>query len=137
MPAFHVHLSSELVHCRTPLLRRCFALHAALGAIVTDDGKVDSAEFACLWSAALGACLPAGLGAPVPSKVNTAQEWIAYGDSVERWAFGRGGKGHDLLEWQAACETAWQAIGENLPIPDKVEEAAAPFEEGPGHGSAA
>lgn len=134
MPAFHVQLEGQPVHCRTPLLRRCFALHAALASIV-DDGQVDSAEFACLWSAALGACLPAATGAPLPRRCNTAEDWIAYGDQVERWAFGRDGKGHDLLQWQAACEVAWNAIGENLPIPETVEEAAVPFEGAPGHGS--
>ncbi len=134
MPAFHVSLSDQPVHCRTPLLRRCFALHSALGAIV-EDGQVDSAEFACLFSAALGACLPLELEAPVPKRCNTSAEWIAYGDTVERWAFGRGGQGIDVLKWQAACEVAWSAIAENLPVPDTVEEAAVPFAEAPGHGS--
>lgn len=134
MPAFHVQLSEQSIHCRTPLLRRCFALHAALGSVVV-DGQVDSAEFACLWSAALGSCLPSELSAPAPRRCNTADEWVAYGDSVERWAFGRAGRGIDVLEWQAACEVAWNAIAENLPVPDTVEEAAVPFEGAPELGS--
>ena len=134
MPAFHVQLEDQPVHCRTPLLRRCFSLHSALGSIV-EDGAVDSAEFACLFSAALGACLPRELEAPEPRRCNTAPDWIAYGDTVERWAFGRGGRGIDVLAWQAACEVAWSAIAENLPVPETVEEAAVPFEGAPEPGS--
>jgi hypothetical protein len=134
MPAFHVQISDNPIHCRTPLLRRCFALHAALGSVV-EDGQVDAAEFACIWSAALGSCLPAELGAPAPKRCNTAEEWVAYGDVVERWAFGRSGRGFDLLEWQAACEVAWNAITENLPVPDTVEDASVPFAESPEPGS--
>lgn len=135
MPAFHIEIEEGVpVECRTPLLRRCFGLHAALGGIVSDGG-VDSAEFACLWSAALGACLPAALGAPIPSRCNTGQDWIRYGDSVELWAIGRGGQGFDILRWQGACESAWNAITELLPIPEEVESASAPFEDPVAHGS--
>ena len=110
MPVFHVELSEGVpVECRPPLLRRCFALHAAMGSIVR-DGQVDSQEFACLFSAALGSSLPSSIGVPKPNQCNTAPDWISYGDSVERWALGRGGKGYDFLRWQNACEQAWNAI---------------------------
>lgn len=135
MPSFHVELEEGVpAACRTPLLRRCFSLHAALGSIV-EDGQVDSAEFACIFSAALGACLPAALGAPIPRRCNSSADWIAYGDRVERWALGRGGKGYDILRWQSACEMAWRTLSEVLPMPDAVEEAAAPFEEPVANGS--
>ena len=135
MPVFHVELLEGVpVECRPPLLRRCFALHAAMGSIVR-DGQVDSQEFACLFSAALGSSLPSSIGVPKPSQCNTAPDWIAYGDSVERWALGRGGKGYDFLRWQNACEQAWNAISELLPLPEEVEEAAAPFVEPVASGS--
>ncbi len=128
MPVFHVELLEGVpVECRPPLLRRCFSIHAAMGSIVR-DGQVDSQEFACLFSAGLGSCLPSSMGCPRPSRCNTGEDWIQYGDSVERWALGRGGKGYDVLRWQEACEMAWKAITELLPLPEEVEAAAAPFE---------
>jgi len=134
MPSFHVQLSGQPILCKTPLLRRCFALEAVLGSIV-QDGQVDGSEFACVWSANLGACLPPELGAPSPRRISTTAEWIEYGDTVERWAFGRGGRGYDIEEWQSQCEVAWDALRSTLPEPETVEEAAAPFAGEPGHGS--
>lgn len=135
MPVFHVELLEGVpIECRPPLLRRCFGIHAALGSIVK-NGEVDSQEFACLFSASLGSCLPSSTGVPKPNRCTTADDWIAYGDSVERWALGRGGKGYDFLRWQGACEQAWNAISELLPLPEEVEAAAAPFEELPADGS--
>ena len=135
MPVFHVELLEGVpVECRPPLLRRCFSIHAAMGSIVR-DGQVDSQEFACLFSAGLGSCLPSSMGCPRPSRCNTGEDWIQYGDSVERWALGRGGKGYDVLRWQEACEMAWKAITELLPLPEEVEAAAGPFEDPVASGS--
>jgi len=91
MPAFHVQIQGSPVECRTPLLRRCFAIHSALLSTTT-DGKPDPAEFGAVWSAALGACLPESVGAPRARGLQTPADWVAYGDRVERWAFGRGGR---------------------------------------------
>tara|TARA_R110000851_G_scaffold189404_2_gene339660 strand:- start:1945 stop:2355 length:411 start_codon:yes stop_codon:yes gene_type:complete len=127
MPAFHVQIQGSPVECRTPLLRRCFAIHSALLSTTT-DGKPDPAEFGAVWSAALGACLPESVGAPRARGLQTPADWVEYGDRVERWAFGRGGQGYDIVSWQAASEKAWEAVAEMLPVPDTVEEAAAPFD---------
>lgn len=137
MPAFHVQIiEGEPVECRTPLLRQSFALHSAMASVVV-GGAVDPSRFACVWSAALGLCLPASAGAPKPSACRTADDWVEYGDQVERWAFGRSGQGYDIERWQSACELAWEQVSDLLPLPEQVEEAAAPFEAAPGDGSGA
>ena len=115
MPVFHVELSEGVpVECRPPLLRRCFALHAAMGSIVR-DGQVDSQEFACLFSAALGSSLPSSIGVPKPSQCNTAPDWIAYGDWWSAGRSYRGGKGYDFFDGKTHANSMERHLGTSPP----------------------
>jgi len=125
----HVTIKGKDIGLKRPTLRRAAHLFGVVRGELPEDGDDAAAgpDLGTLTAAVLGVCLPPVVGAPKPPKgFPSRDEWVDYGDAVDRWCVSEAGMDSDA--WLAACDTAWSMLMASLPTEDRAEAAAGPTE---------
>ena len=134
---FTVELGGRSLVCRVPLFRVCthafMAYSRANGYRGADAERVqaDSAELSTIIAAMGAMCLPADAGAPrLPRNTVTFDQWLAYGNDVERWVWRKRRTWLEDSAWTKAATAALDAVlDEAIGTEEAAEDAAAPFED--------
>ncbi len=132
---FTVDLAGKQYACRVPLFRTCthafLAYSRANGYRGTDAERVepDGSEVATIIAAIGAACLPKEAGAPrVPRNTVTFNQWLNYGNDVERWVWRKRRAWLTDAAWTKAATAALDAVlDEAIGTEEAAEDASAPF----------
>lgn len=134
---FTVDLGGQSFVCRVPLFRTCthafMAYSRANGYRGTDAPRApsDDAEVSTIIAAMGAMCLPANAGAPrLPRNTVTFEQWLDYGNTVERWVWRKRRAWLTDAAWTKAATAALDAVlDEAVGTEEAAEDASAPFED--------
>lgn len=132
---FTVELGGQTIDCHVPLFRTCTHAFLAYSRATGYRGpkvprvEADDAEVSTVLAAIAAVCLPPDLGLPRPPRgMVSFEQWLSYGNDVERWVWRKRKKWLSGAAWSKATAAALDAVmDEAVGTEEAEDDIAAPF----------